>query len=62
MNKPRSQFNVTIELPRAEVTVWASDADSAKFKAYVMIGYAGVQQLGTITAEPIPRPSVGSPQ
>lgn len=60
MNKPRSQFNVTIELPRAEVTVWASDVDNAKFKAYVMIGYAGVQQLGTITAEPVETQAIGS--
>ena len=44
-------FDVTLELPRQVIRVWARDDSDAAWRAYHMLGLAGMKKVGTINAE-----------
>ena len=53
-----SDYMVSIELPKQTLAVRAASSDDALFKAWAMIGLAGVQHYGHIAVVSPPLPAV----
>lgn len=45
------RYTVTFELPRQTLLVWARNETQAKLLAWRMVGFAGLQEYGSIEAE-----------